>query len=132
MKKYFCQKVAQNERTLFSYLGSQESFGLNKLLEEFNTIDDVIYPHHVYDYFITNQPAVLGDHMTHRRWAEVVTAIERLGDAPLEQIEFLKTIGLFNIIGVQGGIKASKELLATLFVSDKDGSKDKVIQLAKN
>ncbi len=121
-----CQKVAQNERTLFSYLGSQESFGLNKLMEEMDSVDDMIYPYHIYDYFITNQPAVLGDHMTHRRWAEVVTAIERLGDAPPEQINFLKTIGLFNIIGVQGGIKASKELLATLF-----GSKNKVSRLAK-
>ncbi len=121
-----CQKVAQNERTLFSYLGSQESFGLNKLLEEMDSIGDMIYPYHIYDYFITNQPAVLGDHMTHRRWAEVVTAIERLGDASPEQINFLKTIGLFNIIGVQGGIKASKELLATLF-----GSKNKVSRLAK-
>ncbi len=121
-----CQKVAQNERTLFSYLGSQESFGLNKLMEEMDSVGDMIYPYHIYDYFITNQPAVLGDHMTHRRWAEVVTAIERLGDASTEQINFLKTIGLFNIIGVQGGIKASKELLATLF-----GSKNKVSRLAK-
>ena len=126
-----CQKVAQNERTLFSYLGSQESFGLNKLLEELDSVDDMIYPYHIYDYFITNQPAVLGDHMTHRRWAEVVTAIERLGDASPEQINFLKTIGLFNIIGVQGGIKASKELLATLFGSKSTHSTSSVSKLAK-
>lgn len=108
-----CQKVAQNERTLFSYLGSHEEFGLQDLLEKMNSVEEYIYPHHVYDYFITNQPAALGDYRTHRRWAEVVTAVERLGDAPEEQVELLKTIGLLNIIGMKGGFKASKAILET-------------------
>ena len=108
-----CQKVAQNERTLFSYLGSHEEFGLQDLLEKMDTVEDWIYPYHVYDYFITNQPAALSDYRTHRRWAEVVTAVERLGDAPEEQVELLKTIGLLNIIGMKGGFKASKAILET-------------------
>ncbi len=50
-----CQKVAQmKERTLFSYLGSHEEFGLQHMLEELDSLDDYIYPHHIYDYFITN------------------------------------------------------------------------------
>ncbi|MBV1889295.1 MAG: hypothetical protein KUG67_03520 [Proteobacteria bacterium] len=108
-----CQKVAQNERTLFSYLGSHEEFGLQDMVDRFESTEDVIYPHHVYDYFITNQPAALGDYRTHRRWAEVVTAIERLGDAPEDQLNLLKTIGLLNIIGIKGGFKPSKALLET-------------------
>ena len=108
-----CQKVAQNERTLFSYLGSHEEFGLQDMIERFESVEDVIYPHHVYDYFITNQPAALGDYRTHRRWAEVVTSIERLGDAPDDQLNLLKTIGLLNIIGIKGGFKPSKAILET-------------------
>jgi hypothetical protein len=108
-----CQKVAQNERTLFSYLGSHEDFGLQDMVNRFETTEEFIYPHHVYDYFITNQPAALGDYRTHRRWAEVVTAIERLGDAPDESLNLLKTIGLLNIIGIKGGFKPSKALLGT-------------------
>lgn len=108
-----CQKVAQNERTLFSYLGSHEEFGLQDMLERLSSTEDWIYPHHVYDYFITNQPAALGDYRTHRRWAEVVTAVERLGDAPDDQLNLLKTIGLLNIIGIKGGFKPSKALLET-------------------
>ncbi|MCY4328486.1 MAG: hypothetical protein OXC48_00135 [Endozoicomonadaceae bacterium] len=108
-----CQKIAQNERTLFSYLGSREEFGLQNMIERMNTLNDLVCPHHIYDYFITNQPAALGDYTTHRRWAEVVTAIDRLGDAPDEQIRLLKTIGLLNIIGAKGGLKPSKQLLET-------------------
>ena len=108
-----CQKVAQNERTLFSYLGSHEEYGLQDMLGRLSSIEDWVYPHHIYDYFITNQPSALGDYRTHRRWTEVVTAVERLGDAPEEQINLLKTIGLLNILGIKGGFKPSKAILET-------------------
>ena len=103
-----CQKIAQNERTLFSYLGSQELHGFRESLTRCEKVGDWIYPWEVYEYFILNQPAALGDHITHRRWAEVVTAVERLGDAPPAEIHLLKTIGLLNIVGAKGGLKAAK------------------------
>lgn len=106
-----CQKVAQNERTLFSYLGSQEPHGFRDSLSRLKAVGDWIYPWEIYEYFILNQPAAISDHFTHRRWAEVVTAVERLGDAPAIESELLKTIGLFNIIGPQGGFKASRTLV---------------------
>ncbi|MBV5329698.1 MAG: hypothetical protein JZU65_19080, partial [Chlorobium sp.] len=98
-----CQKMAQNERTLFSYLGSKEQHGLRDSLTRLRKADDWVMPWEIFDYFILNQSAVLTDPTTHRRWAEVSTAIERLGDAPSNQVELLKTIGLLNIIGGQGG-----------------------------
>ena len=115
-----CQKIAQNERTLFSYLGSQELNGLCDLLKKLE-VGSFVQPHHIYDYFITNQPAVIGDHFTHRRWVEVITAIERLGDAPETTTNLLKSIGLLNIIGAKGGLKASKEVLP-LFSTEFDKS----------
>lgn len=110
---HLCQKVAQNERTLFSYLGSHEDFGMMAMLEKFESTEDYILPHHIYEYFINNQPAVVGDYLTHRRWAEVVTAVERLGDAKPEEVQLLKSTGILNIVGSKGGFKAAKELLAT-------------------
>ncbi len=106
-----CQKVAQNERTLFSYLGSKETHGFVDSLTRCKNLGDQIQPWEVYEYFIRNQPVATSDHFTHRRWAEVVTAVERLGDAEFESIQTLKTIGLLNIIGGQGGLKASLPLL---------------------
>ena len=114
-----CQKVAQNERSLFSYLGSHEDFGLTDMMQRLTSVGEFVYPHHIFDYFITNQSAIVGDYLTHRRWVEVVTAIERLGDVKREEIELLKTIGILNIIGGKGGFKASKELLATLFTKSE-------------
>ncbi|MDP2134738.1 MAG: hypothetical protein Q8J99_14140 [Sulfuritalea sp.] len=109
-----CQKVAQNERTLFSYLGSTEPHGFQEALNRLE--DDAkqpqwVMPWEIYEYFILNQPGLVSDQITHRRWAEVITAVERLGDAPEPVIRLLKTIGLLNIAGAQGGLKASEELL---------------------
>ena len=118
-----CQKVAQNERTLFSYLGSKETHGFVDSLTRCKNIADQIQPWEVYEYFIRNQPVATADHFTHRRWAEVVTAVERLGDAEFESIQTLKTIGLLNIIGGQGGLKASPLLLETCLSSKKSFNK---------
>ena len=118
-----CQKVAQNERTLFSYLGSKETHGFVDSLTRCKNTADQIQPWEVYEYFIRNQPVATADHFTHRRWAEVVTAVERLGDAEFESIQTLKTIGLLNIIGGQGGLKASPLLLETCLPSKKSFNK---------
>ncbi len=106
-----CQKIAQNERTLFSYLGSSEAHGFQQSLQKLNRVGEWIFPHELFDYFIQNSPVATGDHLTYRRWLEVITALERLGDAPTQQAQLLKSIGLFNIIGAQGGFKSSPDLV---------------------
>jgi len=114
-----CQKMAQNERTLFSYLGSKEAFGFKDSLSKLESTVEWILPWQIYEYFIQNQPGVITDPIAHRRWAEVVTAIERLGDAPSKDIQMLKTIGLLNIIGAQAGFKASKKIVESCSSSKK-------------
>jgi hypothetical protein len=114
-----CQKVAQNERTLFSYLGSQEPQGFRDSLGKIERVGEWISPWQIFDYFVLNQPAAVSDHFTHRRWAEVLTALDRLGDAPQAEVELLKTIGLLNIVGAQGGFRASKAIVALCMPSKK-------------
>lgn len=109
-----CQRVAQNERTLFSYLGSHEPHGFLDSLKRLHANADTIGwidPAEIFDYFILNQPGLSADNLTRRRWAEVVTALERVGDASEVDVRLVKTIGLMNIVGAQGGLKPSPELL---------------------
>ena len=115
-----CQKIAQNERTLFSYLGSTEPFGLKTRLGQLE-IGSWIFPSELYDYFIAQQMGGFSDPLTYRRWLEVVTALERFDAAPDDDaVQLLKTIGLLNLIGGQRGLKASPELLRLLFSDDLD------------
>lgn len=120
---HLCQKLAQNERTLFNFLGSTEEHGFINSLELLSN-GDFITPDVIFDYFITNQSSVVSDHLTHRRWAEVVTAVERLGNVKESVVKVLKTIGLFNIINAKGNFKASEALLRTI------GSEPKEVKLA--
>ena len=106
-----CQRVAQNERTLFSYIGSEEPFGFKDCLARMVGDNGFVYPWAIYDYFIANQSSNILDHFTYRRWAEVVNALERLGDVENGEEVLLKTVGITNIIGARGGLKASHELL---------------------
>jgi hypothetical protein len=121
-----CQKVAQNERTLFSYLGSAEPHGFADSLNKLDTSGEEIpwiQPWEIYDYFIQNQPASIADANTQRRWVEVASAVDRLGGGFLAEEELLKTIGLLNIIGAQGGLKPSAGILSLLSLSLRESSK---------
>ena len=121
-----CQKFAQNERTLFSYLGSREPHGFRDSMESLKKVGDYVYPSEVYDYFVQNQPAVLADPLTHRRWAEVVTAIDRVeateglvGQAVERRGNYptmlAKAVGVLNLISRAGGLRASEQILRQLF-----------------
>ena len=61
-----CQKVAQNERTLFSYLGSQEAFGFKDSLNRLQEVGKWVLPWQIFQYFIENQPLATTDHLMHR------------------------------------------------------------------
>lgn len=115
-----CQKAAQNERTLFSYLGSTEPFGLRERLSTM-CLGDWIGPWQLYDYFMLNPASGFSDPLTYHRWAEVATALARFDgppDSPAAQL--LKTVGLLNLIGAQRGLKASRVLLSALFGAATD------------
>ena len=123
-----CQRFAQNERTLFSYLGSREPHGFKDSMESLTRAGDWVHPGDIYDYFVQNQPAVLADPLTHRRWAEVVTAVERAenieGDCqvPTSGVSpsaLAKAIGVLNLISRSDGLKASENVLAQLYPTKK-------------
>jgi hypothetical protein len=117
-----CQRVAQNERTLFSYLGSHEPSGFRDSLSRLPA-GGWVMPAHVYDYFILNQPRLTTDLATQRRWVEVITAVDRLGDGTDQEVAVLKTVGLLNIIGAHAGLKASREIIDLLAEGGRGGRK---------
>ena len=110
------QKLAQNERTVFTFLGSSETFGFQDLTKELD-FPDLVMPHHIFDYFVNNQGSYIYDHLTHRRWIEVLNAIDRAGDQDEKTLNILKTIGLLNIIGTLANLRSSYDLLSIIYGS---------------
>lgn len=110
-----CRKIAQNERSLFNYLGSSEDGGLVGQMKH-TEVGKFVYPNAVYDYFINAQP-LTNDFQVQRAWFEVTTALDRLSDGSPAETSLLKTIGLFNIAGSIGALKASKPVIRLCFES---------------
>lgn len=103
-----CQKIAQNERTLFNYLGSNEPHSLIDFMNNIK-IGAFIYPNALYDYFM-NGENLSNNFLTIRALSEAYTALEKAIDATQLEINLLKTIALFNI--ANSHIVASKTVLS--------------------
>ena len=110
-----CQLISQNERTLFSYLGSREQSGFKDMLNRLEQPGAFITPDHIFDYFLSNQPSVNGDYLTQRRWAESVSVIERINDVSAVEMAVLKTVGLINLLGNRGNMRASAKTINSSF-----------------
>ena len=120
-----CQKIAQNERTLFNYLGSDEPFALTQTMRTLAP-GDFVYPYHVYDYFV-NSETLSNTFHTSRTLSEVWIALERIANASVQEIQLLKTIALFNI--ANSHIIASKTVLE---LCDKNYTKNTKLLLDKS
>ncbi len=117
------EKMGQNERTLFDYLAGGHPFGFMRGIGSLRGADDFIMPWALYDYFADGGGVLAADSLLARRRAEIDDALRRLGDnAPVEQKQMLKTIALFNIVGVRGKFAATDAFVSALF-----GKKTKTI-----
>ena len=88
-------RVAQNERTLFSFLGSTD-------------FRSAVTPATVFDYFSGLMQADIGVGGTYKKWLEAQTAIDRASDIE-GGAEALKTIAVmgFNVSGQRGVVSST-------------------------
>jgi hypothetical protein len=111
----FRSKGAQNERSLFAFLATEEPFGLQDFLRRttLNEPSATLYRlPHLYDYIVTalGLGAFRGEQA--RKWALIDAALSRLPtSAPAECVDVLKAIGLLEIYGRQVGLVPSEECL---------------------
>ena len=120
----FRSKLAQNERSLFAFLCSQEPFGFNHFLQqviiepENRDFDGFYRLADLFDYVTTalGSAVVLGEHAS--RFAEAINAIDRLPkNAPRFALPLIKSVLLMNLFGAQARLSASREYLS-LMVGD--------------
>lgn len=117
------RRLAQNERSLFSYLGSLEPFGFQEFLQT-HRVPDVVRLYDLFDYLVANFQGRLYASMRGRLITET---LERLQTAPhLSPLEMnvLKTIGLVNWLAEVSDLQSSKRTvmaaLRTAEINDTD------------
>ena len=110
----FRSKLAQNERSLFAFLSSDEPFGFQRFLRESAEGEEL--PLYSLDLLHDYVKHALGDALfsgdKSKRWAEIENSLGRLpGNAPSASTRVVKTIGLLSLYGAAIGLKASREIL---------------------
>lgn len=123
----FRSRLAQNERSLFSFLCSAEPVGFQEHLRQplknkdarlnLYTIDQL------YDYVVNALGTQLYGH-DGRVWAEIDTALRRVPrDAEQLDARALKTIGLLSVVGDQAGLRPSAKLLELALADGEDATR---------
>lgn len=117
----FRSKLAQNERSLFSFLTSKEPFGFHEFCQAVDCEADsppLYRLDHFYDYIRSSLgvSAYRGD--AGRRWVELDDALERIGAAaPPLAYAVVKVLGLLWMYGGPVGLRATEEAI-TLALGD--------------
>ena len=109
------RRFAQNERSLFAFLSSNEPYGLQDFLSNQRYNKDAVPMFSIanlYDYLNINMGHRLYVSHNGKRWAEIESALDRLPDLSAMPTKLIKTIGILNIIGeIIPNLKASEQLL---------------------
>ncbi len=109
------KRFAQNERSLFAFLNSNEPYGLQDFLTQ-RDYDGSILPKYtiadLYDYLDATQGNELFTSSNGKKWAEIESALMQIRNPSEMTLKLIKTIGLLGIVReAVPNLKASEELL---------------------
>ncbi|SJZ80244.1 hypothetical protein SAMN02745174_01583 [Cetobacterium ceti] len=108
------QKVAQNERTLFAFLASNENLALQNIIND----NFLINLNHLYDYFEDNFKFLPSDSLEYKTYLNSKILLEKTNN-PLE-INFIKTLSLIYIYNKFKEIEPKEEILQLALNISKD------------
>jgi len=109
-----CVRYAQNDRSLFTFLTSDEPLGFSEFLHQNFVVDDPIPTlklHQIYDYFVESVSG-FSARTNLQRWVEVQSLIQDARGQRPDVLQVLKTIGLLNLVTSSGSLRATPQLVA--------------------
>ncbi|MCJ2543575.1 hypothetical protein [Thermostichus vulcanus] len=106
-----CLRYAQNDRSLFTFLTSEEPFSFQEFLRT-TLFSSGHWPtlqlHQVYDYFVES----VGKGSKSQRWLEVQERVEDARHWDPDWVKVLKTIGVLNLVTTTGSLRAKRSVVA--------------------
>lgn len=120
-------RYAQNDRSLFSFLTSDEPLSFSSYLRSAGPADDGRFPtlriDQLYDYFSESLSAGIASRPQFQRWLEVQARIQDATGRTPDEIRVLKAIGIFNLASTSGALRARWDLVV---LSQLDDPADRV------
>jgi hypothetical protein len=92
------RRFGQNERSLFSFLLSNEPFGLQSFAQRSAKPGELYRLHHFYDYVRTNFGHRLSVQGYRSHWNLIDSVIESFSEENEVEIKVLKTLGVLNLL----------------------------------
>jgi len=92
------RRFGQNERSLFSFLLSNEPFGLKAFAERRVSEDQRYQLHNLYDYVRVNFGHRIAAHSYRSHWNLIDSVIESFSTENELQVKVLKTVGILNLL----------------------------------
>lgn len=120
-------RYAQNDRSLFSFLTSNEPNSLRHFLDETSFRKDEIPLFKlalVYDYFIETSLSNLILKPNFQRWIELKHFIDGHESTSRELLVLLKTIGILNLANTTGFARASRDLVVLALCDSPNNRKE--------
>lgn len=109
---YLFRRLAQNERSIFSYLTSHEPFGFQDHIEkDFKTDTGFVRLHHLYAYLLANFEAGLARLPHAKRLLEANDILQSRHHLTARQHQILQTVALFNVLSEISPIRATPKAI---------------------
>ena len=111
---FIFRRFGQNERSLFSYLGSLEPNGFQDFLRTHTAQQDspcFLRLSQVFDYFTVNFGAGLFRQPQARRWLEAADVLDRKENLTSEHGDLIKAIGVLGALGEFSHLSATETML---------------------
>jgi hypothetical protein len=109
------RRLAQNERSIFSYLTSHEPFGFQEhLAQTMATGDSFIRLHHIYAYLLANFESSLARLPHAKRLLEANDIINSRQNLTVPQLELVQSVALLNVLSEICPLRATLQMLAVV------------------
>jgi len=125
------RRLAQNERSIFSYLTSLEPFGFQEYLKkELHKKEHFIRLKDIYSYLLANFEVGLSRLPHAKRLLEANDIIHSKAQLTSDQVELIRTTALLNVLGEMCSLGATPQML-TCSASNISEVEDKLEKLRK-
>lgn len=120
-----CNRYAQNDRSLFSFLSSSEPHSLTSFLHStyFSRNLPNLKLDRLYDYFVESAGLSSTLRVQHQRWIEIHGRISDAIGLDHDSLSALKAIGLLNLVSLSGSLRATTKTVK-LAMSDNPFCKE--------